>query len=158
MTKLRSELSIIPVWARVLGLVILLAVPLGVTALMSLDANPPPLLFGIVIGALVGSMMAALALAIGYVNRDAKRRGMSSALWTLIVVFVPNALGFLIYFLMREPLRSPCPSCGQLVQPAFNYCPNCHHALKPLCPACGKALAAEHAYCPYCGGSTKPAA
>jgi len=94
-------------------------------------------------------------LAIGYINRDAKRRGMKAWHWTLIAIFVPNALGIVLYFVMREPLRSPCPSCGQLVQPAFNYCPACHHALKPACSSCGKALAPEHAFCPYCGTSVQ---
>jgi RNA polymerase subunit RPABC4/transcription elongation factor Spt4 len=159
MSKLRSELSLIPVWARIIALVLVVGAPVGMTALMQLhESHPPPIPFSVAFGLFMGSMMAVFVLAMGYVNRDAKRRGMSSSLWTLVVVFVPNGLGFLIYFLMREPLRSPCPSCGQLVQPAFNYCPNCHHALKPLCTACGKALAAEHAYCPYCGGSTKTAA
>jgi hypothetical protein len=155
MSKLRSELSIIPTWARVLAPSLLAAAPVGMTALMRLDANRPPVAFGIAFGLVIGALLGVYLLAIGYVNRDAKRRGMSSALWTLIVIFVPNALGFLIYFLMREPQRSPCPSCGQPVQPAFNYCPACHHALKPVCQSCGKALAPEQAFCPYCGASAQ---
>lgn len=155
MSKLRSELSIIPTWARVLAFVLLVAAPVGLATLMSYDKNAPPLALGVGLGLFIGAAMGTLVLAIGYVNRDAKRRGMSATLWTLIVIFVPNALGFLLYFLMREPLRSPCPSCGQLVQTAFNYCPACHHALKPVCPSCGKALADEHTFCPYCGASAK---
>ena len=62
--------------------------------------------------------LASLLLAFGYVNRDAKRRGMNSALWTiLVVVLSPGwlALGFFIYFLMREPLPYNCPQCGATV-------------------------------------------
>ena len=156
MSKLRSELSIVPLWARILAVGIVLAGPVGMTAAMQLhETNPPPVPFSILFGLFMGTVLGTFVLVIGYVNGDARRRGMNVTLWTLIAVFVPNGLGFLIYFLMREPLLAPCPGCGQLVQTAFNFCPTCHHALKPVCPSCGKALASEHTYCPYCGASVK---
>jgi lipid-A-disaccharide synthase-like uncharacterized protein len=156
MSKLRSELSIIPTWAWVLAVGIALAVPIGLTAAMQLhDANPPPVALGVGLGLFMGAMLGTVALLVGYINGDSKRRGMRSALWTLVAIFVPNGLGFLIYFLMRDPVLASCPACGALVQPAFNYCPACHHALKPLCPGCGKALTPEHTFCPYCGASVK---
>ena len=51
--------------------------------------------------------IAALIFVIGYVNRDARRRGMNSGLWaTLVIILLPAWLltGFVIYFLIREPL------------------------------------------------------
>ena len=156
MSKLRSELSVIPVWGWILAAVVGLAFAVGIPTAMRLhESNPPPILFAIVFGLFMGAMLGSVALLIGYVNGDAKRRGMRSALWTLVAIFVPNGLGFLIYFLMRDPLRAPCPSCGQLAQATFNFCPSCHHALKPVCPSCGKAVSAEHSYCPYCGASAQ---
>jgi RNA polymerase subunit RPABC4/transcription elongation factor Spt4 len=156
MSGLRSELSIIPTWAWILSAVIALALAVGMpTAIELSDANAPPIALSLGLGLFMGVMLGTVGLLIGYVNGDAKRRGMRSALWTLVAIFVPNGLGFLIYFLMRDPLRLPCPSCGQLVQAAFNYCPSCHHALKPVCPSCGKGLAPEHTFCPYCGASIK---
>jgi RNA polymerase subunit RPABC4/transcription elongation factor Spt4 len=156
MSNLGPKASVVPAWAWVIAVGIVVAGPIGMTALMQLnEANPPPVAFSIAFGLFIGALLAIYVLAIGYVNRDAKRRGMKAWLWTLIAIFVPNALGIVLYFLMREPLRSPCPSCGQLVQPTFNYCPACHHPLKPVCPSCGKALADEHTFCPYCGASAK---
>jgi hypothetical protein len=29
---------------------------------------------------------------------------MNSLVWTLLVIFIPNGIGFIIYFLTRQPL------------------------------------------------------
>jgi hypothetical protein len=90
---------------------------------------------------------------LAYVNQDAKRRGMNSTLWTLLVlVFVPSwgLIGFVIYLLMREPLPYPCPQCGKLVGPRFNFCPNCKCNLHPACPNCKREVGELDKYCPYC--------
>ena len=63
-------------------------------------------------------------LLTGYVNRDARRRGMNPALWTfLVLVMLPGylVLGFIVYFLMREPLPYPCPQCAATVGARFNF-------------------------------------
>ena len=78
---------------------------------------------------------------IGYVYADSKRRGMNSLLWTLLVIFVPKALGFIVYFLLRKPLLIPCPNCGTEVGSDFAYCPKCGHALAPTCSHCGRLSA-----------------
>jgi hypothetical protein len=90
----------------------------------------------------------------GYVSRDARRRGMSSGLWTfLVIVLFPAyfAVGFIIYFLMREPLPYDCPQCGATVGARFNYCPNCKCNLHPSCPQCKREVVESEKYCPYCG-------
>src|SRR5207249_11394696 len=72
--------------------------------------------------------MAVIIFLVAYVNRDASRRGMSAALWTILVLILLPAwgfIGFVIYFLMREPLPYPCPQCGNTVGARFNFCPNC---------------------------------
>jgi predicted amidophosphoribosyltransferase len=96
-------------------------------------------------------MLAFLTLLVGYVNRDAKRRGMSAALWTILVIFIPNAIGFILYFLMRQQLRVPCPGCGAALQPSANYCPSCGAHLRPVCPECRRAIEPGDKFCANCG-------
>jgi hypothetical protein len=98
-------------------------------------------------------IFSSIILLIGYVNRDAKRRGMNSALWTLLVIILLPAstfIGFLIYFLMREPLPYPCPQCGKMVGARFNFCPNCKCNLHPSCPNCKREVVETDKFCPYC--------
>lgn len=107
---------------------------------------------------LVSLVVATVVFLIGYVNRDAKRRGMNSALWTLLVIiFLPGWLfiGFVIYFLMREPLPYDCPQCGKLVGARFNFCPSCKCNLHPSCPNCKHEVVETDKFCPYCGGDLK---
>ena len=78
-------------------------------------------------------ILAIIILMIGYVNADSKRRGMNSLLWTLLVIFVPKALGFIAYFLLRKPLMMPCPKCGTPVGSDFRFCPKCGYAVTPMC-------------------------
>jgi len=102
---------------------------------------------------LISLFMATFIFLIAYVNRDAKRRGMNSALWTLLVIILfPSSIviGFLIYFLMREPLSYSCPQCGKSVGARFNFCPNCKCNLHPSCPNCKHEVVETDKYCPYC--------
>ena len=98
-----------------------------------------------------GFLMAVVVLMIGYVNADSKRRGMNPVLWTLLVIFVPKALGFIAYFLLRKPLLTPCPSCGTEIGSDFRYCPKCGHAMTPTCSHCGRSISGDYVCCPYCG-------
>jgi ABC-type Fe3+ transport system permease subunit len=110
---------------------------------------------------LVALVFGAFLLLFGYVNRDAKRRGMNSTLWTLLVILLFPAyfaIGFIIYFLMREPLPYPCPQCGNTVGARFNFCPNCKCNLYPSCPQCKHEVVESDKFCPYCGNDLKLAA
>jgi hypothetical protein len=109
-------------------------------------------LFGIITGASL--MVAIIVFLTAYVNQDAKRRGMHSALWTfLVLVLMPGylVLGFIIYLLMREPLPYNCPQCGTLVGARFNFCSNCKCNLHPACPQCKREVAETDKFCAYCG-------
>ncbi|HXN50334.1 MAG TPA: zinc ribbon domain-containing protein [Candidatus Acidoferrum sp.] len=109
-------------------------------------------LAGIITGASL--LLAIFIFLVGYVNQDAKRRGMHSALWTfLVLVLMPGylVLGFIIYLLMREPLPYNCPQCGSTVGARFNFCPNCKCNLHPACPQCKREVAETDKYCAYCG-------
>jgi hypothetical protein len=114
-------------------------------------------LFGIITGASLA--FAFIVFMAGYVNQDAKRRGMHSALWTfLVLVLVPGyfVLGFIIYLLMREPLPYNCPQCGTTVGARFNFCPNCKCNLHPACPQCKREVAETDKFCAYCGQDLEP--
>jgi zinc-ribbon domain len=120
-----------------------------------LDADPGAAgaaLFGIITAAALA--FAIMIFMVGYVNQDAKRRGMHSGLWTfLVLVLMPGylVLGFIIYLLMREPLPYNCPQCGTTVGARFNFCPNCKCNLHPSCPNCKREVAETDKYCAYCG-------
>jgi hypothetical protein len=114
-------------------------------------------LFGIITGASL--VFAIMVFMVGYVNIDAKRRGMHSALWTfLVLVLMPGylILGFIIYLLMREPLPYNCPQCGSTVDARFNFCPNCKCNLHPACPQCKREVAETDKFCAYCGYDLEP--
>jgi len=114
-------------------------------------------LFGIITGA--SFVFAIMVFMVGYVNIDAKRRGMHSALWTfLVLVLMPGylILGFIIYLLMREPLPYNCPQCGSTVDARFNFCPSCKCNLHPACPQCKREVAETDKYCAYCGYDLEP--
>jgi len=154
--NLANELKIIP--KAMVGAAIL--VFFGMQALLLLvafrrDMHAPPVAIQSLLALLAGSLLAVVVLLIGYVNRDAKRRGMNSVLWTVLVIFVPNAIGYIIYFVVRDPIRSPCPQCGTIVTPGFNFCPKCKFNLHPACPQCHRAIEVGATFCPYCSAELK---
>src|SRR6266700_7603813 len=102
-----------------------------------------------------GTALGCYVLLIGYVNRDAGRRGMSRLGWTLLAIFIPNALGIVLYFVLRKPRSATCPQCGNTLQPGFNFCPHCSYKLSPSCPQCQRVVGVNDVYCPYCGTSLR---
>jgi ABC-type Fe3+ transport system permease subunit len=166
--RFRDEFKLVPRWLFVLVILLFLvaqviALAVNLTAPSRGDQIFPPelqndpatasvALAGIVTA--VSLLMATLIFLVGYVNRDAKRRGMNSALWTLLVlILMPTSmiLGFVLYFLTREPLPYQCPQCGNSVGARFNFCPNCKCDLHPSCPQCKHEVVETDKYCPYCG-------
>jgi hypothetical protein len=99
-----------------------------------------------------------IILLVAYVNRDAKRREMNSTFWTMLVVALMPAYfvtGFIIYFLLREPLPFKCPQCDATVSARFNYCPECKFNLRPTCPQCAHEVRLSDRYCSYCSYELK---
>jgi hypothetical protein len=164
-----NEFKLIPRW--VIGLVVVLfLLAQGIAVVINLDVFhiqqdhqifPPdlqsnPVLASLALAALVTGMSLVVATIIFmavYVNQDAKRRGMNSAVWTLVIlILMPGylVLGFIIYLLMREPLPYPCPKCSAMVGARFNFCPNCKCNLHPACPQCKQEVAETDRFCPYC--------
>jgi RNA polymerase subunit RPABC4/transcription elongation factor Spt4 len=98
-----------------------------------------------------GFFLAVIVLMVGYVNADSRRRGMNPLLWTLLVIFIPKALGFIAYFLLRKPLLMACPNCGTAVGSDFRFCTKCGYGIAPACAYCGRAVDRDYRCCPYCG-------
>lgn len=149
----RAELRIIPGWAWVLAAIAFLAALWYFNIPLAHAASPPPAWARPLLGILAGAGGVAFLALIGYVSGDARRRGMSPVLWTIVVVIIPNALGFVLYFLLRQPLRKACTQCGYFVEAGFNFCPRCSCKLSPSCPQCQHVVSASDIYCPYCGSA-----
>jgi Phospholipase_D-nuclease N-terminal len=86
-----------------------------------LSAMPDALWFGLTFGVFT----AAFFLSLGYVYADAKRRDMSAWAWVIAAFFIPNLIGFILYFLFREPLFGPCSSCGKPIRRGDAFCSRC---------------------------------
>jgi hypothetical protein len=151
-TRFMDEVHIISPVAFVLAIVPYVVVLAAIVfATLSGKKPPMPLPAMIAVGTLGGTVMACYVLLIGYVNSDAGRRGMSRLGWTLLAIFIPNALGIVLYFVLRKPLIATCPQCGGPLEPGFGFCPRCRHHLNPTCPKCQRSIHAGDKFCPYCG-------
>lgn len=148
-----EEMRIVPWWAIGLAAGVFIGVQVVLNFFVTHEHNPPPISLRIVLGLSFGLVLAFYVLMIGYVNVNAGRRGMNRALWTLLVIFIPNAIGFILYFLFRHPLRLPCPRCGSTTRRGFNFCPSCSYALHPACPKCKSPVRESDAFCPYCAAN-----
>jgi hypothetical protein len=158
MNRLRREMQLIPrtAWmiANCLFLGVFLLLMLGPFRLDH-DARDWPLA-----GKLATSLLAAIvlfiwALLIGYVYADARRRGMRYVMWTLLATFIPNAIGIILYFILRDPQPVPCPHCRTLVRPGHPYCPECGTALVRVCPQCRRIVEPGWSHCASCGASLR---
>lgn len=86
-----------------------------------------------------------------YVYRDARRRQMNAALWTLVAVLAPSLVGFIIYLLVRGSYSDlKCPQCGGQVREEYLVCPRCGAKLKGSCSSCGAAFESDWKVCPHC--------
>jgi hypothetical protein len=120
-------------------------------ALFAILSHDPPLPFRLPLAALLGAVLFTYGFLVSYVYGDAKRRGMRHVVWTLVAAFVPNALGFIAYFLLREPLLQPCPACGATARRDFAFCPQCGSPLPRVCPSCRRPVETVWAHCAHCG-------
>lgn len=111
-------------WIPVAGCVAIASVA-GVMAVADHHASPWTIpLYGAA-GLLFGFVCAAWLLGLGYVFADARRRAMRPALWVLVCIFFPHLLGFLLYFVIRQPLASTCSHCGQTISSNQRFCSWC---------------------------------
>jgi RNA polymerase subunit RPABC4/transcription elongation factor Spt4 len=156
-TRFKDEIRIISPWACFAASLIFIVGIVGGLVVSATQTNPTPALLrfalGLFAGAVLGALLGCYILLIGYINRDAARRGMSRLGWTLIAIFVPNGLGIVLYFVLRKPRVARCPECAAMVQPGFSFCPHCRTRLQPVCPHCQRTVDSSDKFCPYCGGA-----
>jgi hypothetical protein len=134
---------------------VLVSIPILFTVFVGQDPKAPPFWARVCMGSVCGIFLSFYTLLIGYVNRDAGRRGMNRVVWTLLAMFVPNALGIILFFLLRPPVPALCPHCSAPVQSGYGYCPRCGKNLSLHCSHCQHAVHADDVYCPYCGASLR---
>ncbi len=98
-------------------------------------------------------LVVAIPVIMGiYIYKDANRRGMNAALWTLVGILAPGFIGLIIYLIVRgEHPDLQCFSCGKPVSSEFSVCPFCGAPLKEKCGNCGYTLNAEWVVCASCG-------
>jgi len=110
-----------------------------------------PLLAKAAFTVVLPAFLSIYVLLIGFVYADAKQRGMRYVMWTWLAALVPNAIGVILYFLLRDPLPAPCPKCGEVALGVFAFCPKCGTVLKPACAHCQRAVERGWTHCAYCG-------
>ena len=131
------------------GIVFLLFFLLLSIILTQADDMPVPV--RLIISILLPLMLAGYTLLIGYVNGDARRRGMRYVMWTLLAIFLFNGIGIILYFILRDPLLAYCPRCGAGVQPSHAFCPRCGAGVQPACRACHRTVQTGWTNCAWCG-------
>jgi hypothetical protein len=154
MNRFWKEVGIIPKAAWIVGLLIYLCltIPLFFFVIPNdheLGKWPVVGQFAFVFG--MCFLIVPYIALIGYVFADAKRRGMRYVMWTLLAVFIPDAIGIILYFILRDALPKPCPGCSTPVKAGFAFCPHCGNSMTPTCTNCGRAVDYGWANCPHCG-------
>lgn len=160
MNRVREEIRVIPalVWALAVCFAVA-GLAFWFTFAVPKDGDFPggPRFFMYFIGLFMTLMLFVWTLLVGYVYGDAKRRGMRYVLWTLLAIFIPNAIGFILYFIMRDPPMRNCSKCGTLVSSKDAFCSVCGAALTSVCPQCRRAVEPAWSHCTSCGTGLKAA-
>lgn len=144
---------LIPLWSIVLASAafVLVEYYFWIIAPTQRHHAPPPIGFRIYFNLSWGVMTALYFLMVGYISKDAPRRGMSTRFWMLICFVIPAGIGAVLYFLLRAPEVSACPACGTSIQGEFHYCPQCCYQLMASCGHCFRTVRATDQYCTRCG-------
>ena len=166
MNRLREEIRIIPMGAWVTAFLVYLCMMIALTTVTLVGHSPELRNMHFVLKILFSKILPVIpfvfVLLIGYVYADAKRRRMRYVLWTFLSIFIPQAIGIILYFIFREPLPAQCPGCRGSVGPGFAFCPFCGKSLALACPQCKRAVEPSWSSCAYCGNqlprATSPAA
>lgn len=150
MSKLQDNLRVIPTPAKVTAWILSLAATVFVLVVTN-TAPDVPMPAKVLLPIFMFAVVFTLAMLIGYVYGDARRRGMRYIMWTLLAIFVPDAIGIILYFILRDPLPVSCPKCHTSVLSKYAFCPACGTPVKPMCPQCGKPVEPAWSNCAYCG-------
>jgi hypothetical protein len=164
MSRFDQEWALVPTGARWTAALVALAftaLMTGVVLLPALaehDAKALLILSPFFLLTLLGAVPIAIyVLLLGYVWGDARRRGMSHVMWTLLALFIPSAVGLILYFILRDPVPVPCPKCGTPARKGHAYCASCGAAVRAACPHCRQPVEAGWRNCASCGQALQPA-
>ena len=145
-----DQLGMIPAWSVVLAIVVFVAIQYLFHGVMPHHKHEL-LTMRLLAGYFWGTTFASYVLLVGYVSRDVKRRRMPAGLWMLVVVVMPGGIGAVVYFLLRQPLLTPCPHCGTELDASAHFCPQCQFQLAPVCGKCFRGVLITDVFCKNCG-------
>jgi hypothetical protein len=148
MTGFWNELRVIP---RIVWPIAFLIAAASCVAFYMMPGRTPVSATQIVFTLWIVLFLFSWVLLIGYISADARRRGMHCITWTLLAILVPNFLGAVLYFVLRDPLLVLCPKCGARGRSTFVFCHQCGSELVPSCPSCKRAVQPDWHLCAYCG-------
>jgi hypothetical protein len=147
-----EDSRLIPVWSIVLASAAFVFVEYYFwLVLPEQQHHLPPIGVRVYLNLSWGILAALYFLMVGYVSRDAPRRAMSSRFWMLICFVMPAGIGAVLYFLLRQPEVSRCPSCSTHVQSDFHFCPQCDYRLAANCGHCFSTVRTTDLFCTRCG-------
>jgi hypothetical protein len=159
MSRFSEEMKVIPRPAWVIAVVAALIVPFAALCfVIVVSVNPTHgslawVPFAALAGIAVMLMVSIYTLLVGYIVGDSRRRGMRPLLWALLAIFIPNAIGIILYFILRDPLLQHCSKCGAGAQASFTFCSVCGEALSKTCPGCRGTVQPGWSHCARCGAS-----
>jgi len=152
----RNNLSIIPKPIWVIAILVYLGIFVGLITIAIPEfpqTSDVPRGVQIALGLFAAAIPAVYVLLLGYIYGDAKRRDMRQWLWVLLAIFIPNAIGIILYFVLRDPLMFYCSSCGAPAKSTYTFCPNCSTPMRPTCTQCGRGMEGGWKHCPHCGSA-----
>lgn len=149
MSWIRREIGV----ATRAGVAISALLALAGASLLFLVAGRPRLPVRLALTAAMALFIFVYGFLVSYVHGDAGRRGMRQGAWALVAAALPNALGFIAYFLLRDPLLQPCRACGEAARRDLAFCPRCGAPLPGACPSCRRPLEPSWSHCAHCGTS-----
>ena len=160
MSRFDQEFALVPEGARWTAALVCLAVACVTGSIFLLpgilerDPKAVLVLSPFFLLTLIGvAFLGAYVLLVGYVFADARRRGMKHVLWTLLAIFIPNAIGIILYFILRDPVPVPCPACGTPARKGHAFCAGCGAAVRTACPACRQPVETSWRNCARCGAA-----
>jgi hypothetical protein len=163
MSRFEQEWAVVPTGARWTAALVSLLVAALMGAIFVLpgflerDGKAIVVLTPFFLVSLLGvAMVGAYVLLVGYVCGDARRRGMNHLLWTLLAILIPYAIGIILYFILRDPLPVPCPSCATPAKKGHAFCACCGASVRPACPQCRQPVEPGWRNCAHCGAALAP--
>jgi hypothetical protein len=148
--KPESDLRLIPWWSVALSALVFFAIQILFHRIMP-PPHPGTAAMRWIMSYSWGTALASYMLLIGYISRDVKRRNMSGAVWMLMVLLMPAGIGAVVYFLLRQPVMTRCPSCRTELAHDFHFCPQCSFQLAPVCGQCFRGVHITDVFCVQCG-------